>query len=131
MTVPVDRDLGRSTERGQSTVEFVLVLPVVFLVLAALAQLAVISRDQVLVWNAAREAGRQAAVGVSDTEVRDAALTAAPGLAPSRLDVSVSGGRSEGDLVTVRVTYTSSRLLPLVPLTSPLIHHADATFRHE
>ncbi len=122
---------GPSGERGQSTAEFVLVLPVILLVLAGLVQVVVVARDEVLIWNAAREAGRQAAVGGDADSVRGAALGAAPGLDPSRLSVTVSGGGATGELVTVVLAYRSTKTIPLIPLSSALNHGASATYRFE
>ena len=53
--------------RGQATVEFVLVLPLVVVVCLAVVQVAVVARRDVLVAHAAREAARAAAVEADDS----------------------------------------------------------------
>ena len=69
---------GRAgADRGQSTVEFALVLPLVVMVLLLVVQVGLVVRDQVLVVHAAREAARAAAVG--DSTTRCAAPRPAPG----------------------------------------------------
>ncbi|MFW2381590.1 MAG: TadE/TadG family type IV pilus assembly protein [Acidimicrobiales bacterium] len=99
--------------RGQATVEVALVLPVVVLLALAVGQVAVIGVDSVLVHHAAREAARAAAVEPAAGVARSAA-TGAAGLDSERLEVSLSGGRSRGDSLTVKVTYTSATNMPLV-----------------
>ena len=53
---------ARPGERGQATVEFALLLPVLVLALLAVLQVAFVVRDQVAVVHAAREAARAASV---------------------------------------------------------------------
>jgi len=96
-------DTARST-RGQATVEFVMVLPLVAMVCLAVVQVAVVARRDVLVAHAAREAARAAAVESDSTAAVTAAREAAVrsgGLDASRLKVIVS--RDVDDVhVTVR-----------------------------
>ena len=117
---------GRAgVDRGQSTVEFALVLPLVLLVLLVVVQVGLVVRDQVLVVHAAREAARAAAVGQSDDEVARAAARAGP-LDGDRLAVVVErSGGAEGS-VTVQVSYRCPTDLPLV---GPLIPDARLTAR--
>lgn len=90
--------------RGQATVEFVMVLPLVVVVCLAVVQVAVVARRDVLVAHAAREAARAAAVEPDPTAAATAAREAAVrsgGLDASRLKVIVS--RDVDDVhVTVR-----------------------------
>ena len=60
-----ERGWARS-DRGQSTVELALVLPVLVLFLLALVQTALVARDEVLVQDAARAAVREASVDAGD-----------------------------------------------------------------
>ena len=59
-------------ERGQSTVELALVLPVVVLLLLVLLQVGLVARDVVLVAHAAREGARAAAVDPDPGAAREA-----------------------------------------------------------
>lgn len=104
---------ARVGSRGQATVELALVLPVVVLFALAVGQVAVIGVDSVLVHHAAREAARAAAVDPAAGPARSAA-TGAAGLHSERLEVSLSGGRSRGDSLTVTVSYVSATDVPLV-----------------
>ena len=113
---------------GQSTVEFVLVLPCFALLLLTIVQVGLLVRTRVLVTHAAREAARAAAVGGSDLDVRVAALAAAD-LDPHRLSVAVhrAGGRA-----TVELQYVDPTDVPLVgPLVGDAVFGADATMRLE
>ena len=118
----------RSSQRGQSTVEFVLVMPFFALMLLAVVQVGLLVRTRVLVTHAAREAVRVAAVGVGDGEVRTAAIAAAD-LDPTRLRVSVR--RADGK-ATVELSYTELTDVPAVgPLVGDAVFEASATMRLE
>jgi len=126
--VRADPRPGRSSQSGQATVEFALVMPFFALMLLAVVQVGLLVRTRVLVTHAAREAVRSAAVGVSDTEVRSAALAAAD-LDPRRLVVSV---RRAGGRATVELRYAERTDVPLVgPLVSDAVFEARATMRLE
>jgi len=99
-------------EHGQATVEFALLLPVVFLLILSVLQVAVVALDVVLAAGAAREAVRSAAVDADPAAARRAGERSV--LQSERLTV-VMGPRGEpGDVVTVTATYRSATDLPLV-----------------
>ncbi len=106
-------------DRGQSTVEFALVLPLVVLFALFVVQAGFVVRDQLLVSHAAREAARAAAV--SDADRAGAALLAARragGLDPDRLSGAVTpvdGGAG----VRVSISYRSPTDLALVGMLVP------------
>ncbi len=121
---------GRRSSRsaGQSTVEFVLITPFFALMLLTLVQVGLLVRTRLLVTHAAGEAARFAAVGASDFEVRDAALSAA-NLEGDRLAVTVQ--RWDG-LATVELRYVAPTDVPLVgALVQDAVFSADATMRLE
>jgi len=95
---------------GQATVEVALLLPVVCLLLLAVAQVGLVVRDQVLVTHAAREAARAAAVEPTEAAARDGALAAAR-LDPDRLEVALT--ETDGR-VTATVTYRAPTDVALV-----------------
>ena len=92
-------------ERGAATVEFALVLPIVFLVLLAVVQVVAIGRDRLLLAQAARAGAREASVQASSDAVVQAARAAAPELDPARLRVEVSRTGVRGSPVTVSLAY--------------------------
>jgi hypothetical protein len=106
--------LRRSRSRGQATVEFAFLLPLVVLAALAVIQVALVVRDQMGVVHAAREAVRAVSV---DTDP-DAAVRAAHRTLP-RADVSVSDRPRIGGEITVHVQYHSVTSLPLVGVLFP------------
>jgi hypothetical protein len=118
-------------ERGQSTVELALVLPVVLALAFALIQVGLVVRDHVLVVHAAREGARAAAVSPSPDAARHAAEQGS-GLDGDRLQVSTRGRGEPGSRVEVTVIYRSVTDLPLVgPLLGDVTLTASATMRVE
>ena len=123
---PVRR--GPWPQSGQSTVEFVLVVPFFALMLLTVVQVGLLVRTRVLVTHAAREAVRAAAVGAHDSEIRSAAVAAAD-LDQRRLNVLV---RRAGGRVTVELRYVEATDVPLVgPLVNEAVFESSATMRLE
>jgi len=111
-------------EKGQSTVEFVLVLPFCALMLLAIVQVGLLVRTSVLVTHSAREAVRTAAIGGTDLDVRLAAVTAAD-LDGSRLGVQV---QRSGNSATVELRYVEHTDVALVgTLVGDAVFRVDAT----
>lgn len=123
-----DRQGAVDRSKGQSTVEFALVLPLVLLLLLGLLQVGLMLRDQLLVASAAREAAREAAVSKDTGRIEAAAARAAPNL---DLEVRVNRGKRRGDAVGVVVR---ARTTP-VPLVGQIVAGrrltASATMRME
>jgi Flp pilus assembly protein TadG len=120
-------------EDGSAVVEFALLLPILFLVLLAAIQVGLLAKDQLLLTQASRAGAREAAVTLDDGAVRDAALTAAGGLDPARVDVGVVREGTQGDPVTVEVAYevAVSALLAGWLLPAMVELRASATMRQE
>lgn len=118
---------ARPGEAGQSTVEFALVLPLFFALLALVFQVALVGRDEILVVHAARGAAREASVTADPARIRAAATRSLP---DAVVRVAHRGG--VGEPVEVDVTYTSKTDLPLVGAMLPdLTLHARAVMRVE
>jgi hypothetical protein len=122
---------GGRDERGQSTVEFVLLLPILATVFAALVEIALLAGDQVRLWHAAREAARVAVVDPDPTQVAIAAESS--GLWPLELDIDPDvAHRVQGSPLTVRVHYDPPGHLPLLGLIVRSVDlDAAATMRIE
>ena len=122
--------LGGRREAGQSTVELVLVLPVVVLALLLVLQVGLIARAQVLVIDAAREGARAAAVeGTAAAAVAAASRT--PGLREDRLEIDATVGPVGGD-ARVSVRYRAPTDVPLVgPLLADPVLTATVVMRVE
>jgi len=114
-------------ERGQSTVEFALVLPLIVFVLLAIVQTAVVARDAVGVVHASREAARVAAV---EPDPRRAVEAARRVLEHAEVEVGPRPGL--GEPIAVEVRYTALTQLPLVgPLFPDLTMHSRTEMRVE
>lgn len=99
--------------------EFALVLPVLLLLCLALVQIGLLARDQLLLVQAARAGSRQAVVDPEDGTVRSVALEAAPGLDPTRVEVTVDRTGGLGQPVVVTVGYEARIAVPLAGLFFP------------
>ena len=106
---------GRGAERGQSTVELVAMLPLLLVIMVAVAQLLVAGAAAQYAEHAA-EAGAIAKLEGGDAP--DAVRAAVPGWSRSRLEVSVHGR-------TVKVAVRPAALVPV--LARLLTAHAEAT----
>lgn len=125
------RGVGSCGERGQATVEFALVLPLVVVFALIGVQLGVVAKDLVLVHHAAREGARAAAVEPTVGVARAAAIGSSS-LDAGRLDVLLSGGTTRGSSATVTVRYRSATDVPLVGLLAPDVDlEASVTMRVE
>lgn len=118
-------------EQGQSSVELALSLPIIFLLLMALLQVALIAREHVQLTHAAREAARQAAVSDDRSAPRKAALARSQ-LEPDRLEVEVTGQRQGSRRVRAKLTYEVPTRVPVVGILVPEVTlHAEAAMRRE
>ena len=118
-------------ERGQSTIEFVLLLPFLAAVFAALVEVALLAGDQARLWHAAREAAR---VAVVDSDPIQAAVAAeSGGLSPLELSIDPEVAyRIQGRPLTVRIHYEPPGHLPLLGLIARSVDlNATATMRIE
>lgn len=105
-------------QRGQATVELVLVLPVLVTLVLATVQLGLLARDRVLLAHATREAARAVAVDPRPA-VALAAARSATGLEPTRLTVELGPARMPGDRLTVVVRYRAPTRVPVVGVVLP------------
>src|SRR3954471_811626 len=92
---------GRHAERGQATVEFAFVLPLVILAVLAVIQVGLVVRDQLGVVHAAREAARAASVDPDPGRGRGTAHRTLPGA-----EVDVGARPKVGGEISVTVHYT-------------------------
>jgi hypothetical protein len=122
-------DPGRAAwrERGQATVEFALVLPLVFALLLLLVQVGLVGRDELIVVHAARDAAREATLTANAADVARAAQRTLPG-SVARI---VRRG-AVGEAVEVQVSYVSRTELPLIGALLPDITvHGASVMRVE
>lgn len=107
---------GRS-QRGQSLVEFALMLPIFLIVLFILVDFGIGFSRWLVITNAAREGARLGAVNPVTAEITDRAVTTSNGLlTPDGVEVNCSGDCKRGDSVVVKVNYDYQPITPFVKL---------------
>lgn len=96
-------------ERGASTVEFALIVPLLIMLIFGVVEFAVAFGDYLAVTHAAREGARLAAVGkFSEQVVRERAYP----VNPTSISVLYPNGNSHGQPVQVRVEYSVHLKIP-------------------
>ena len=129
----VRRGSEPTDQRGTAAVEFALVLPLVLAIVLALVQVGLLVRDRLLVESAVRSGARTAAVEPGDDAVRAAVLRAAPALEAGAITVATARAGTQGDPVTVTLTYEAPIKVPFVSWLFPsgVTMRAQATDRQE
>lgn len=128
---PVGTPSCQPGEQGQSSVELALSLPLIFLLLMALLQVAVIAREHIQLTHAAREAAREAAVSDNRSNPRRAAVARSQ-LDPNHLKVEVTGQRQGSRRVRAKLTYEVPTKVPVVGILVPDVTlEAEAAMRRE
>ncbi|PTL39145.1 TadE/TadG family type IV pilus assembly protein [Alkalicoccus saliphilus] len=105
------------SEKGQSMVEFALVVPLLIVLLFSIVDISRLFHASLTIDHAGREAARAASVQLSDTEVMSAAVDNGSSISLSSSHVQVSpmeNGRTSGNKVTVTITYPVDFLTPVV-----------------
>ena len=127
------RPHDRTGQRGSATVEFSLVLPLLFVLALGLIQVGLLARDRLLVEAAARAGARAAAIQDDPAEVESAVHAAAPTLDAASTTVSIAREGVRGAPVTVQVDYDDEVRMPLIGwLVGSAIHlSTSATMRQE
>lgn len=113
-------------DHGQAAVEFAVALPLIVIVMLAIAQVGVSIRNEIAVELAAREGARAAAVSA---ESAGSAAAAARRAVDLPMDVTVS---SDGATVSVTVTYVDDTGIAIIGAAiGPITHTATATMAVE
>ena len=115
--------MTRDDDRGQSTIELALSLPVLLILLLGAVQVTVVARAQLAVIHAAHEAARAASISASPSTAAALAAREAVDLTPLDVHTTTDATRVH---VEVRATVPTD-----VPLVGSLVHDitvsADAT----
>ncbi|MDD5747468.1 MAG: pilus assembly protein [Actinomycetota bacterium] len=115
--------------RGQATVEFVMVLPVLLIVIAAAFQTTLALNCCLMVSSASREGARRGAETGDSEEAKNAALDAASGLPGEKpnIDVDFPYGHSKGQPIRVRVSHRMPILIPGLEHIIPEVSFTKST----
>ncbi len=104
-----------SSERGQSMVEFALVLPMVLVMLCAIVDMGRAYSAWVTITNAAREGARVGITGASSGTITSRVQTTSGSYNDANLSVVVTNpGGTTGSSVVVKATYNLALITPLV-----------------
>jgi len=104
-------------QKGQSIVEFAIILPILLLVVMGIFQFGLMFNAYLTVENVTREGARTGALGGSNTEIKSVIVSAAFNLDSDRLTVNITpneSGRNSGDTLTVKVTYSYELTVPII-----------------
>ncbi|WP_273834373.1 TadE/TadG family type IV pilus assembly protein [Guptibacillus sedimenti] len=122
------------SEKGQSMVEFALVLPILVMLLFGIIDFGRIFHTYLAIDHASREAARTASIGENDAAIVSTAVASASSihLTAGQVAVSPGGTKSSGSDVTVTITYPISFLTPVVSnLTGPITLSSSTVMRME
>ncbi|MDP4178438.1 MAG: TadE/TadG family type IV pilus assembly protein [Bacillota bacterium] len=104
-------------EKGQSLVEFAIVLPILLLIVMGIAELGMILNSYLTIQNISREVARLGSVGATDTDIQNIISSNSTNLNQQNLVVSlapVAGARNSGDTITAVVTYDYHLTVPII-----------------
>ncbi len=105
---------GETKERGQSMVEFVLVLPIFLLLVFSIVDFGMGFHAWLTVTNSAREGARLGAVRASNAQIVTRVHNTSDTLDPSKMTVTVKNAQGNpGESVVVGVDYDYTLITPL------------------
>jgi Flp pilus assembly protein TadG len=128
----------KKNQRGQSIVEFALIMPLIILILFGIFEFGRIFYSYIVITNSAREGARIGATGKPDNEIIARILETAP-LPEAETKLSVTklepsqDQRKSGLPLTVEVTYDVDLITPLFSdiLPNPVVLKSQAVMRLE
>lgn len=117
------------SEKGQSLVEFALVVPLLLLLLFGIMDFGRIFHAYLTLDHAGREAARSASVGKDDATVKSVAVSDASsiGLTADKVSISPGSPRSSGSNVTIKITYPINFLTPVIGQIVGSLNLSDTT----
>ncbi|MBC8061262.1 MAG: pilus assembly protein [Clostridiaceae bacterium] len=104
-------------EKGQSLVEFAIILPILLLLLFGIAEFGIMLNSYLTIQNVAREGSRLGIVGGSDVEIISLIRDTSPNLTDTDMKIiltPVEAYRKSGDTLTVTVTYNYHMNVPII-----------------
>ncbi len=117
------KDKTNRSERGASSIEFALILPVLIMILIGVFEFGMAYNNYLAITHAAREGARLAAVNKYDEAV---VRSDAYPVDPDSVSVSYPGGEVHGAQAVVTVRYTNQIDIPFFGSVSvPLESHAS------
>lgn len=123
-------------EKGQSLVEFAILLPIILLLLMGILEFGLMLNSYLTINNSAREGARLGIVAGSDPEISELITKISPNLDIEKLIVNITpleGSRQSGDTLTVEVIYNYQVIIPLISniLNNVVVLKAQTSMRIE
>lgn len=110
-------------EKGQSLVEFAILLPFLLLLLMGILEFGIMLNSYLTINNAAREGARLGIVAGSNIEIKELITNISPNLDTKNLTVNITpseGSRKSGGTIAVEVIYNYQVTIPII---SNIIHN--------
>jgi Flp pilus assembly protein TadG len=104
-------------QKGQSLVEFAIILPIILLLLMGIVEFGMMLNSYLTIQNVAREGSRLGIVGGSDVEIDTLIRNISPNLTPADLTVDITpaeDSRNSGETLTVSITYNYHMTVPII-----------------
>lgn len=104
------------SEKGQSLVEFALVVPLLVMLLLGIVDFGRIFHAYLTINHAGREAARAASIGKDDITIKSVAVNDATSikLTSDKITISPGGTRTSGSNVTITIIYPVDFLTPVI-----------------
>lgn len=123
-------------QKGQSLVEFAIILPIILLLLMGIVEFGMMLNSYLTIQNVAREGARLGIVGGSDLEINTLIKSISPNLTPADITVNivpVEGSRKSGDTLKVSITYNYHMTVPIISalLNNVIVLKAQSSMRLE
>jgi Flp pilus assembly protein TadG len=123
-------------EKGQSLVEFAILLPVLLLLLMGILEFGLMLNSYLTINNSAREGARFGIVAGSNLEIKELINSISPNLESENLEVNITpldGSRQSGDTLTVEVIYNYQVIIPIISniLNNVVVLKAQTSMRIE
>ena len=123
-------------EKGQSLIEFSIILPLLLLLLMGILEFALMLNSYLSINNSAREGARLGIVDGSNSEIKQLIANISPNLNAENLIVSITpldGSRKSGDTLTVEVLYNYQVTIPIISniLNDVVVLKAQTSMRIE
>jgi len=109
-------------KRGQAIVETALILPIIVLILMGIIDFGLMFNNYLVINNAAREGARNAAVGTSDTNVKNMILNMTSTLDHTKMTTTIYPSellRKKGEEVIITIEYDNKLITPIISAIVP------------
>jgi Flp pilus assembly protein TadG len=123
-------------EKGQSLVEFAILLPILLLLLMGILEFGIILNSYLTINNASREGARLGIVSGSNIEINELITNISPNLDTANLIVNITpleGIRTSGETITVEIIYNYQVIIPIISniLNNVVVLKAQTSMRME